>query len=422
MKRINSYKYHGNIQACSSKSHAQRILILGLLTRSEVFIEQFFETEVGTDVQHMMGVCKQLGYKFKQTNAGTLMKAPDSAYTVSNTSFLIGESGFALRTLSAILSNFTDTYTIHGHKSILTRDHKELIESLQNIGLNVISKNHKLPFEISNKIGPLDQIHIDGSNGSQFISGILMLSPFIDGDTKIQVSNVTSRPYIDLTRHTIKQFNGTIKGTETEFIIPGNQKLKAASISLEGDWSNVSFHLVGAALKGEVSVSGLNMNSTQGDKIILDVLEDFGAKVELKSKDTITILSAFKKPFQVDLTDSPDLFPILSVLACGAEGASSLIGIQRLTNKESNRLRSICEMLDVFKVRYHLKEDTLTILGTGCIQGGEIKTYEDHRMAMSAICAGTISSTTISIDNEDCIEKSYRNYFEQMDSILNYES
>ena len=125
------------------------------------------------------------------------------------------------------------------------------------------------------------------------------------------------------------------------------------------------------------------------------------------------------KPFNIDLTDAPDLFPVLSILACGANGKSCLKGTDRLINKESDRLKSICAMLDVFQVQYELSQPDFFIHGTGQVQGGDITTFSDHRIAMSALCAGTISNASISIDNKDCVKKSYHNYFEDMCGILN---
>ena len=417
MKRINPYKYHGSLQSCSSKSHAQRILILGALSRKDVFIKNFFETEIGQDVHHVMIACKQLGYTFKADHLGTQMIAPKSLPD-SGTEFLIGESGFALRTLSTVLSFFLDNYTLRGHKTLLKRNHEGLIHSLKAIGFDVLSNDGGLPLMVSlNKEIP-SSIQLNGGEGSQFISGLLMLSPFLKKDINIKVKDLTSRPYIDLTIDSIKQFNGIIiSNGYSDFTIPGVQKIQAKDIALEGDWSNMAFHLVGAALSGEIVVDGLFMNSSQADKLILSVIEKFGAIIEWESK-AVKVIQAKMNPFEIDLTDAPDLFPVLAVLASGAKGVSSLLGTNRLLNKESNRLQSICEMLEVFKVNFKLDGNALLIEGTGSIQGGTIKTYDDHRMAMAAICAGTISKTPITIENEKCIQKSYRNYFQQMDSIL----
>ena len=423
MRRISSYQYFGCLESCSSKSHAQRILILGALSKSDLFIEHLFESEVGSDVKNVMNVCRQLGCTFTEMESGTTMSTPISIRSMTDTTFSIGESGFALRVWSTVLSAFLDEYRIKGHKTILSRNHQGLIDSLRRIGFHVDSNKNGLPFTISRSQNMNTIINIDGSGGSQFISGLLMLSPFLKGPTEIRVSNPTSRPYLEMTMAVLQEFKGEIiKKTDSIFQIRGNQKLGVNKIALEGDWSNMAFHFVGAALSGRVSISGLYLNSTQADKIILEVLSRFGAKTEFDSNGEINVTCASKNPFQVDLTDAPDLFPVLSVLACGANGCSSLKGTHRLMNKESNRSQSICEMLDVFGVQYQLEEDTLFIFGRSSVRGGKVKIYNDHRMAMAAICAATISKNDIIIDNEECIQKSYSNYFLHMGEILKNDS
>ena len=419
MKKISPYKYHGSISSCGSKSHAQRILILALISRSSLFIKNFIIEEIGTDVQHVLKVCKQLGFTYNQEPDGIQFIAPNSLLIHPESNFNIGESGFALRTLSTVLSALTDSYVIEGEKTILNRDHKGLIESLKNIGFEVNADNNKLPLKISKSESFPSIIEIDGSEGSQFISGIMMRSLTSQIDTEIRIKNMTSRPYIDLTIKTIEQFNGKVnRANDSTYVIPGGQFLKIENVILEGDWSNMAFHMVGAALNGEIVISGLSTLSTQADKIILDVLKKFGAKVEIEKSTKIKVSSALKNPFQMDLTNAPDLFPVLAVLACGANGVSIIQGTHRLVNKESNRLQSICNMLDVFKVNYQSIAHELHINGRGRVNGGNVKTYDDHRIAMAAICAGTIADNAIIIDNEECINKSYKNYFKQMDGIF----
>ena len=419
MKKISPYKYHGSISSCGSKSHAQRILILALISRSSLFIKNFIIEEIGTDVQHVLKVCEQLGFTYKQEPDGIQFIAPNSLLIHPESNFNIGESGFALRTLSTVLSALTDSYVIDGEKTILNRDHKGLIESLTNIGFEVNADNNKLPLKISKSESFPSIIEIDGSEGSQFISGIMMRSLTSQIDTEIRIKNMTSRPYIDLTIKTIEQFNGKVnRENDSIHVIPGGQVLSTDNVTLEGDWSNMAFHIVGAALNGEIVISGLSTLSTQADKIILDVLKKFGAEIEIEKSTKIKVSSALKNPFQMDLTNAPDLFPVLAVLACGANGVSIIQGTHRLVNKESNRLQSICNMLDVFKVNYQSIAHELHINGRGRVNGGNVKTYDDHRIAMAAICAGTIADNAIIIDNEECINKSYKNYFKQMDGIF----
>ena len=419
MKKISPYKYHGSISSCGSKSHAQRILILALISRSSLFIKNFIIEEIGTDVQHVLKVCEQLGFTYIQEPDGIQFIAPNSLLIHPESNFNIGESGFALRTLSTVLSALTDSYVIEGEKTILNRDHKGLIESLTNTGFEVNADNNKLPLKISKSESFPSTIEIDGSEGSQFISGILMRSLISLIDIEIRIKNMTSRPYIDLTIKTIEQFNGKVnRENDSTHVIPGGQVLSTDNVTLEGDWSNMAFHIVGAALNGEIVISGLSSLSTQADKIILDVLKKFGAKIVMEKSGIIKVSSALKNPFHIDLSDAPDLFPVLAVLACGANGVSKLHGTNRLLNKESNRLQSICNMLDVFKVNYQSIAHELHINGRGRVNGGNVKTYDDHRIAMAAICAGTIADNAIIIDNEECINKSYKNYFKQMDGIF----
>mgnify|MGYP002814604290 CR=1 FL=1 len=416
--RIEPYVYQGRFESCCSKSHAQRILILAALYRKEVFIDHLFESRVGDDVGFMISAFRKIGYSFRENDSGLLMKPPKQNNKYSHIEINIGESGFGLRSFATVLSHFSKNYVLTGEKTILKRNHSGLIASIQDLRFHVESHYHELPIKITSPDTFLNDLHIDGSTGSQFLSGLLMWAIGCNKEVHIAVSNLKSIPYIDLTLDTISQFNGKVtnKGYRN-FIIPGGQQLQCQRVSVEGDWSSMSFHLVGAALNGEVEIYGLSLNSKQADILILKVLREFGASVEL-DEAFIKVTKKEKKPFNIDLTDAPDLFPVLSILACGSNGKSRLTGTDRLDNKESNRLKSICAMLDVFQVQYELSECDIIIDGTGEVQGGQIDTFSDHRIAMSAICAGAISNSSIYIDNEDCVKKSYHNYFEDMFGIL----
>ena len=416
--RIEPYFYQGCVESCRSKSHAQRLLILSALSRKEVFIEHLFEDRVGDDVVFMISAFRKIGYSFEQNDKGLLMKPPQQQVKHSHMEISIGESGFGLRSFVSVLSHFSKKYVLTGEKTILKRNHSGLIASIKDLGFDVESNHHELPFKITSSDIFLSDLHVDGSKSSQFLSGLLMWSIGCDKDVHIAVSDLKSIPYIDLTLDAISQFN--VKVTNNgyrKFIIPGGQQLQCKRVSVEGDWSSMAFHFVGAALNGEVEISGLSLSSKQADRLILKVLREFGADIEF-DEAYIKVSKNANKPFNIDLTDAPDLFPVLSILACGANGKSRLKGTNRLVNKESNRLKSICAMLDVFQVEYELSECDISIDGRGVVQGGEIETFSDHRIAMSALCAGTISNASISIDNRDCVKKSYHNYFEDMCGIL----
>jgi 3-phosphoshikimate 1-carboxyvinyltransferase len=179
---------------------------------------------------------------------------------------------------------------------------------------------------------------------------------------------------------------------------------------LEGDWSGAANHLVGAAISGQVELHGLQKNSKQADRAILKILEDFGAEITWKEDVVLVRESCSKNPFQANVLDCPDLFPILVVLACSAKGISLISGIQRLKNKESNRLNVMCELLDKWKVTYQLEENLIRIVGTGSVYGTEINTYKDHRIAMAGTIAACISAKEMILNEDACIKKSYPNF------------
>ena len=165
-------------------------------------------------------------------------------------------------------------------------------------------------------------------------------------------------------------------------------------------------------IQGKLALSGLNPTSKQADRAILEVVKSAGC--EFHFIDSILHLSNNQKikPFSFDILNCPDLFPVLVILACAANGCSKISGLHRLLNKESNRLKSVQEMLLRFGVENNVKNDTIFIHGTGKVKAAEIDSYNDHRIVMAAAIAATISDGPISIENVEAIQKSYPTFFE----------
>jgi 3-phosphoshikimate 1-carboxyvinyltransferase len=199
------------------------------------------------------------------------------------------------------------------------------------------------------------------------------------------------------------------------FTVKGNQHYICGEIEIEGEWSGAANHVIGAAISGEIKLSGLKVDSKQADKICLDIVKLFGATITWKEEDLIIEKARNPQPFNVDLTNNPDLFPILAILACATTGTSVFTGTDRLIHKESNRLQTVEEMLSVFGVSYSTRENTIEIHGKGQIDGGLINTYNDHRIAMAATVAACISTNDILLTSPHCIDKSYPNFFSDLE-------
>jgi 3-phosphoshikimate 1-carboxyvinyltransferase len=406
VKRINPFRFDYTIEVNSSKSHLQRALAISSLANGKSTLKGCDESQ---DVMACRNIIKELGCSV--SGSRNLEITPPNRILKNEISIDVQESGLALRMFAFVSSIFSNRITIHAKGSLLKRPIEELKMSLQNVGLSVSSNHNSYPISIHGQITE-SNIFLDGSFSSQMLSGLLITSPLLKQDTIIHVKNLTSKPYVDLTIETMNDFGLRVENKNYEtFVVKGNQSYTGREYTVEGDWSGAANHIVGAAITGKVELLGLQINSKQADKIILDIIRQYGASFEW-NHGCLTITKGDEPhPIQVDLTNNPDLFPILAVLASSAKGTSVFQGTNRLMHKESNRLESVTKMLEVFQVGYSLSVNSIEIHGTGKIKGGEINCFNDHRIAMAATIAACFSDNEITVDNEACIKKSYPEFF-----------
>lgn len=385
--------YNGHLVAPSSKSYGQRLLILAALSDQNCQLEN-----LGTDrdTQAMKNALAALCNK-EMANHGVLID--------------VGESGFALRTLAFVAQYFSSAYQLTGHGTLLQRTHFATIHLLEQLGLTVAHQEGKLPLQISGAITNRT-IDADGTEGSQYISGLFLLAAKCPGNWQISIKKLNSRPYFEMTLAALKQFGFIYQQNGETYTFEGAQKLSCPSAQVEGDWSSVAAHLVGAAIRGKIVLSGLNRSSLQPDQNLLNALEQFGAKCEWINAQLMVSDSPDKNPFDFDCTQQPDLFPVLVVLACAAKGKSTLSGIHRLKNKESDRLKAMCAALAIWGIAYQITEDKIEILGTGQINDGRIDTYNDHRIVMASCIANMLAPAVQIPKDTIALQKSYPDFIQ----------
>jgi 3-phosphoshikimate 1-carboxyvinyltransferase len=199
------------------------------------------------------------------------------------------------------------------------------------------------------------------------------------------------------------------------FEIEGNQRPLATVYRVEGDWSAAAFLLVGGAISGSVSVSGLNPFSSQADKAILDVLVLAGANIAWKN-DEVTSSKNLLRAFDFDATHCPDLFPPLAALAACCEGSSTLYGTHRLRHKESDRASTISTTLQQMGIEAVLENDAMHITGSP-VHAAALSSFNDHRIAMMAAILGCVADGPISITESKAVNKSYPNFFHDIASL-----
>jgi 3-phosphoshikimate 1-carboxyvinyltransferase len=232
---------------------------------------------------------------------------------------------------------------------------------------------------------------------------------------------MTSKPYIDLTVELARKFGAKLDFNNDKIQFHGPYSLKANEIKIEGDWSSASFFVVAAALYGSVDLLNLTLDSAQGDKVILKIVEEFGAKVT-STNDVIRVEKNTFGSFDFDATDCPDLFPILAVLASKGTRKSTIKGVSRLYHKESNRAVAIQSELGKMGVEISIdeKNDMMLIHPCNEVKSCAVDGHNDHRivMACAILALGGNGETQISTPN--AINKSFPSFFELLKTCVKY--
>ena len=257
---------------------------------------------------------------------------------------------------------------------------------------------------------------IAGNISSQYITGLLLALPILDGDSEIVLTTeLQSKPYVDMTIKVMSDYGVYVEETQTGYFIKGNQKYQKRDYIVEGDWSQAAFFLSAGAINGDIKLKGLDINSPQGDKEMIPILKKFGADIEI-TDNYIRVKKSDLIGTEVDATNVPDIVPSLSVVSAYSKGKTIIKGTQRLKFKESDRSASIEKNLTKLGINIVDEEDQIIIQG-GKIQGGEIEGFNDHRIVMAFSVAGLCSNGDITISEAEAIDKTYPQFFEDFKNL-----
>lgn len=394
----------GTIKAIPSKTYGHRMIILSALSQKT---SKLIINEYNDDLLATLNCIKELGADYSIN--GEVLEITPIKKVNSKPLLNAGESGSTLRFIIPVATALFENTIIDAEGSLKSRPIKPLLDGLSKVGVKFSRK--ALPIETFGKFTG-GEIELPGHVSSQFISGILLAASITHKDTKIILtSNLESKAYVDVTIDVLKSYGIDVEKNCNGFFVKGGQSLKPQKeVIVEGDWSNAAPFLVAGALHGEVEITGLNIDSIQGDRVILDILKSFGAEVFIS--DTIKVKSKDKRPLNFDINECPDLLPVLSILACGASGRSVFTGCHRLKLKESDRLKNSMELINLLGGEAFIKDDSLIVNGSGYLLGGKVKSFGDHRMVMAGAIASLISKNDIQIDGFTAINKSYPRFFE----------
>ena len=410
-KIINPFKYNGSIKINSSKSIFQRALAISCFSKSEFTIVGDYNNE---DTTTAIQICKKIGLDIK-INKNELKVSGNISKNLENIEINSRESGLSTRIFSVLLSSFFSQTKINIEGTAKNR--KFDFSSLERLGIKINNSEESILIDGKIKSGI---IKLNNQNTSQLLSALLITMPFLNGDSEIICKNLVSKNYVDITLEMLKSLGINILNKSYErFIIKGNQKLKKNKIVVEGDWSSAAFHFVGAAISGKVDIYGLNINSSQGDKEIINVLRKCGSKIKINNS-YISVSKDKLIPFVFDATDYPDLFPPLIVLALCCEGDSIINGVDRLINKESNRALSLKKEFSKLGVDITHENNSFRITGKEFLDANEVSSHLDHRIAMSLSIAAIKCRSSITINNSEVVKKSYSRFYDDLEKIAQF--
>ncbi len=413
MRHIRPSGISGRIEAPPSKSMTLRAVLAAAHAKGESVLKR---PSLCDDALAAMNVAAALGAKVVK---GEKEVRITGGYGPVGDVLDCKESGACMRMSAALAALRGKEFELIGSGTLLERPVGMVVGPLTTLGAQCTTNNGKPPIHVK---GPINgcTLLVDGSESSQFVSGLLMALPLCSKDSQVIVRELKSKAYVHMTQCALSEFHVDITPdlSFSIFTIKGGQRYRACEYPVEGDWSGAAFMLVAGAIAGEVEVDNLR-EDFQPDKAVTDVLRGAGAKVE-QLREGVKVSAGRLRAFEFDATHSPDLFPPLVALACACQGRSVIHGTDRLKKKESDRAAAL---LDGFRgigaeINIIEKENTMEIIGGRKLRGGVLDPRKDHRIAMAGAVAALVSEEGVDILDEGCVAKSYPRFFETLEGLM----
>ncbi len=394
-----------------SKSYTHRALVVSALADGESVLRNALRSE---DTIHTARALEKFGVEILEKEDSIQVRGRGGKFKGAGEKIYVGDSGTSMRFLTALAALRKGSTQLDGSERMRQRPMAEMLEGLNGLGVKAYSLagNGFPPIVVESREFTGGVARIEGRESSQFLSGLLLVSPYARGDVRIEVAGrLASRPYVDMTLEVMSAFGVEVKRDGyRSFFIRGNQRFLPREYRVEGDASNASYFLAAAAVtRGKVRVDNFRPSSAQGDAGFLEILEKMGCCVT-RGADFAEVRGKELWGVEVDMNGMPDLVPTLAVTAAFSPGCTVMKNIGHLRFKESDRIASVAGELTKMGVEVDSGADWLKVVGGGA-RGAEIETYNDHRLAMSFAVAG-LAVPGVKIRGEECVGKSFPGFWE----------
>ena len=417
MKAIDPKKiFGGTVRLPGSKSFTHRILMAAALSDGPCEVTGPLSSE---DTDLTAATLQKWGVAISPTSRGCRVEGCGGVFAPCPTPVNLVNSGTSMRLLTALAALGQGRYLFTGSARLQQRPMRELIDALVQAGVEAEAVNGNGCPPVAVLGGSLlgGEVWIDCSASSQYLSALLLIAPLAPLGMDIRVSSgPVSTPYIDMTLAVLQQFGIAVSREGNQrFTIAGGQTYRAADVNVEPDASNAGYFWAAAAVTGvTVKVLGLSRASCQGDTAFVDILAQMGCSVAGED-DGIAVTGGPLRGVDVDMAGMPDLVPTLAVVAAFAQGTTTIRNVAHLRLKESDRLAAMTTELRKMGTVVNSDADSMTIKG-GRLHGAHIKTFDDHRIAMSFAVAG-LKIPGVVIEDEQVVRKSFPTFWEVFDTL-----
>jgi len=413
----------GSIRPPGSKSITNRALVCAALAKGQSTLSGALDSE---DTRVMIESLRYLGIAIECRDAGAtlIVDGCGGRLLPDNADLFVANSGTTIRFLTAMVALGRGTFRLDGIARMHQRPIADLLDALNQLGAQARSEaGNDCPPVIVEAKGLLGgTATIRGDISSQFLSGLLMVAPFAQESVRIEVDGpLVSQPYVDMTLEVIRAFGGKIQRTAaSQFDMSPQQAYTSRLYLIEPDASAASYFWAAAAITGgTITVEGLSRDALQGDVAFCDCLGRMGCDVTYAS-DQITVIAGELSGIEVDMNAISDTVQTLAAVALFAKGPTTIRGVAHIRHKETDRIGDLACELRKLGAEVAEFEDGMRIM-PGKLQGAQIDTYNDHRMAMSLALAG-LKQPGVVINDPGCTEKTYPRYFSDLASLCRTEN
>lgn len=405
----------------SSKSHSIRAIFFSLLSSGT---STLYNVLRATDTEDALRVCQELGAQIDWQGNGCTIQSVGVPLCCSSQAIYTGNSGLTTQFVLPILGlreRYWEPIRVECGDQMRARPVQPLVGALRELGLSIIhwGNPEQFPLSVSGQLRS-GTIRIDGTT-SQYLSALLMALPCVSGESHIRVQSLQERPYIEMTCSWLRaqgieyQQNRALE--QDVFSIKGNQRYSVVERVIPGDFSSASCLIAAAVLlPGEVTLTHLEMDDTQGDKQLIFILQQMGADIRIESGGVVIRGGKPLTGRTIEAYDVPDLVPILAVIGTQAQGRTQITRIGHARLKETDRIHAISEGLRRLGARVETEAEGITVYPSD-LKGGLVEGYGDHRTVMAFSVAGLLAEGVTLISGHEVVHKTYPDFFDTLRSL-----